>query len=607
MTRRTKKNLLITIDTATIILAYIVSYLFFDPLLPISPTFFLYASCFMIVGYLLVASRFSVFWRIARAYSYQELFLLFGIISAVALAESCLTVFFSVKDYIMFISLAYLLIVSLILLGRVAWASLHSIQTKINTHQAKERTLIIGAGSGGKILLRTLRQSSTSVIQVVGLLDDDKKLKDAWLLGYPILGRLNELEPIIKARKIDRVIVAIPSLPKEKYLMIQQTLEASPVHLSSIPSVEELVLGNLSVTKLKPLVIPELLGRTEIVLDTHVICQQLHGKVILITGAGGSIGSEICRNVLRFEPRIIILLGHGENTIYTIQRELADLNNHNTEIISVIADIKDRERMFQVMQDYQPDIVYHAAAHKHVPLMENHPTEAVKNNIFGTKNVAEAAQAAGVENFVMISTDKAVNPTNTMGATKRVAEMIAMALNETSSTKFSAVRFGNVLGSRGSVIPLFKEQIKQGGPVTITDYRMTRYFMTIPEASQLVIQAGAMAKGGEIFVLDMGKPIKIMDLATRMIELSGFTTEEIKIVETGIRSGEKLHEELLDTQERTTRKVHDKIFVGKCHGYEQDELDHFLQLITEESIDLKQRLLQFCQQHHDGGEQGNEE
>ncbi|EAC2688492.1 polysaccharide biosynthesis protein, partial [Listeria monocytogenes] len=294
---------------------------------------------------------------------------------------------------------------------------------------------------------------------------------------------------------------------------------------------------------------------------------------ILVTGAGGSIGSEICRQVIQFNPKKLVLLGHGENSIYLIDRELKiNFKDNITEIVPVIADIQDREKMFEIMNEVKPDIVYHAAAHKHVPLMEYNPKEAVKNNIYGTKNTAEAAKAAKVKNFVMVSTDKANNPPNVMGATKRISEMIVTGLNEKGCTKFSAVRFGNVLGSRGSVIPVFREQIAKGGPITVTDFRMTRYFMTIPEASRLVIQSGALAKGGEIFILDMGEPVKIVDLAKNMIRLSGYSEEEIEIIETGIRPGEKLYEELLLDKERNDEAVFEKIFVGNIKGYSLEEV-----------------------------------
>ena len=353
----------------------------------------------------------------------------------------------------------------------------------------------------------------------------------------------------------------------------------------------------MRINKLREIDIADLLGRKEVILDQTSLKSNIEGKTVLVTGAGGSIGSELCRQIACFSPARLLLLGHGENSIYLIHKELKNKFQDQIEIVPIIADIQDRKRIFQIMKTYRPDRVYHAAAHKHVPLMETNPQEAVKNNIYGTRNVAEASKAAGVSKFVMISTDKAVNPPNVMGATKRVAEMIVTGLNEEGKTLFSAVRFGNVLGSRGSVVPLFKEQIAKGGPVTVTDFRMTRYFMTIPEASRLVIQAGALMQGGEVFVLDMGEPVKILDLAKKMISLSGQSEADIKIVETGIRPGEKLYEELLSTQEKVDEQIYEKIFVGNVCAPTQEEVTAFIASLSElNGTELKQRLLDFAKQ-----------
>lgn len=313
----------------------------------------------------------------------------------------------------------------------------------------------------------------------------------------------------------------------------------------------------------------------------------------MVTGAGGSIGSELCRQLMKFAPKTLILLGHGEHSIYKIEQELQEnFLNGKTELITAIGDIRDKGRMFELIDTYHPAIIYHAAAHKHVPLMEENPHEAVKNNIIGTKNVAEVASSVGVERFVFVSTDKAVNPTNVMGATKRIAEMIIQEENKRSETTFVAVRFGNVLGSRGSVIPKFKEQIEKGGPVTVTHPEMTRYFMTIPEASRLVIQAGALAKGGEIFVLDMGEPVKILDLAKNIIKLSGYSEEEIEIQFTGIRKGEKMYEELLNEDEILPEAVYEKIYVGKTTEINEALIEKLTQNFQEYSrVKLKEKLM----------------
>lgn len=391
------------------------------------------------------------------------------------------------------------------------------------------------------------------------------------------------------------VTIAIPSLSRKKLREIFDRLENYKVKVNTMPSVEEVVAGKISISKLKTIDVVDLLGREEVELDVESIKDQITNKVILVTGAGGSIGSEICRQVIKYEPKTLLLVGHGENSIYLITRELQ--NSHAdkiTNIIPIIADVQDREKIFEIMNRFTPDIVYHAAAHKHVPMMEFNPREAVKNNIYGTKNVAEAAKANEVEHFVMVSTDKANNPPNVMGATKRIAEMIVTGLNEEGKTMFSAVRFGNVLGSRGSVIPVFREQIANGGPVTVTDFRMTRYFMTIPEASRLVIQSGALAKGGEIFVLDMSEPVRIVDLAKNMIRLSGYSEDEIEVVETGARPGEKLYEELLLDNERSEEQVHDKIFVGNINGNSLRNVLDFVSQLSEDDKQLAKQVVNFA-------------
>ena len=358
----------------------------------------------------------------------------------------------------------------------------------------------------------------------------------------------------------------------------------------------------------KEISISDLLGRDEVELDDSDALRQISGKDILVTGAGGSIGSEICRQLAKFAPKTIYLLGHGENSIYLINQEFAQKDLPNTRIIPIIADVQDKEHIEQIMQTYKPDIVYHAAAHKHVPLMEANPTEAVKNNVFGTLNVATAAKNANVDVFVMVSTDKANNPPNVMGASKRIAEMLVTGMDKVSNhTKFAAVRFGNVLGSRGSVIPVFKKQIEKGGPVTVTDFRMRRYFMTIPEASRLVIQAGSKAEGGELFILDMGKEVLILDLAKKMIKLSGFTEKEIPIVESGIRPGEKLYEELLLTDETTGQKVDDKIFVGKITSQPIEEIYEFVESLDLTAVNddtLNKKLVDFVHRDAKTSENG---
>lgn len=493
--------------------------------------------------------------------------------------------------------LTYILSLCSIIASRLIWRILieHHNQRK-DCPEKVQRTIIIGAGEGGRILFNSLVGSPTAgEIDVIGFVDDDPNKHKLYLSGKKVLGSLNELPQLIEEHQIDMVTIAIPSLSKKKLKEVVNRLGDSNVRVNTMPSMEELAAGKITINRLREIDVVDLLGREEVELDIESIKDQLTGKVILVTGAGGSIGSEICRQVTKFNPKQLLLLGHGENSIYQIHRELQNTYKENSTIfVPIIADIQDRQKMFDLMDHYQPDIVYHAAAHKHVPLMEYNPREAVKNNVYGTKNVAEAAKTNNVKNFVMISTDKANNPPNVMGATKRIAEMIVTSLNEEGKTKFSAVRFGNVLGSRGSVIPVFREQIAKGGPVTVTDFRMTRFFMTIPEASRLVIQSGALAKGGEIFILDMSEPVRIVDLAKNMIRLSGYAEDEIEVIETGIRPGEKLFEELLLDKERNDEEVYEKIFVGNIHGFPLSEVMDFVDRLSDDDKKLAEEVVLFA-------------
>ncbi|OZI13488.1 hypothetical protein CEW92_01250 [Bacillaceae bacterium SAS-127] len=461
----------------------------------------------------------------------------------------------------------------------------------------KKRTLIVGAGAAGVMVVRQLQREADIDLLPVAFVDDDQRKHRLEILGVPVVGSIANIQEIVRTHNIEHIIIAIPSLNKKEINTIYQTCLQTNRKTQIIPKIEDLMLGKLSVHQWQDVRPEDLLAREPIELATDHITETIHEKVVLVTGAGGSIGSEICRQIAHFNPAELILLGHGENSIYTIEMELTEKYKGVIHIIPVIADIQDRERMLQVMERYKPDIIYHAAAHKHVPLMEENPHEAVKNNIIGTKNVVEAAAKYEVESFVMVSTDKAVNPTSVMGATKRVAEIIVQNMNGRVKTKFVAVRFGNVLGSRGSVIPLFKKQIEQGGPVTVTHPEMERYFMTIPEASRLVIQAGTLANGGEIFVLDMGEPVKIVDLAKNLIKLSGFTIEEIGIQFTGIRPGEKLYEELLNDNEVHEQQIHPKIHIGKAVMQNMEAVDYLLAtFMTMDSHTLGHLLLEIA--HH---------
>lgn len=550
-----------------------------------------------IVLYWLFGWIFRVFSRINRYTNLREMIAIFLALTLSSIT-TILLLFFSKENYSMRLVIStYFLSMFFIIASRLIWRLyIEKKNSRCITSEEVKNTLILGAGEGGRILYNSLLGSKTAGdINVVGFIDDDPNKRHTYLSGKKVLGSIKDLPELVEKYEIAMVTIAIPSLSRKKLREIFELIEPLHVKVNSMPSMEEVASGKINLSRLKEIDVVDLLGRDEVQLDIDAIKDQITGKTILVTGAGGSIGSEICRQVIRFNPRRLLLLGHGENSIYLIDRELR--NNYSecvTEIVPIIADIQDRKKIFAMMEDYQPEIVYHAAAHKHVPLMEYNPREAVKNNVYGTKNVAEAAKAAKVKNFVMVSTDKANNPPNVMGATKRIAEMIVTGLNEAGCTKFSAVRFGNVLGSRGSVIPVFREQIANGGPITITDFRMTRYFMTIPEASRLVIQSGALAKGGEIFILDMSEPVKIIDLAKNMIRLSGYSEDEIEIIETGIRPGEKLYEELLLDKERNDEAVFEKIFVGNITGYSIAEVMEFIEQLSDDDKQLAKDVVAFA-------------
>lgn len=464
------------------------------------------------------------------------------------------------------------------------------IENKID----KKSTLVVGAGQGGSLLIRQMLRSHDMRMQPVLAVDDDKnKQKITITERVKVQGYIKDIPDLVKKFRIKKIIIAIPTLSQKRLNEINEICNIEDVELFKMPNIEDVLSGKIEVNQLKKVEVEDLLGRDPVELDMALISNELTNKTILVTGAGGSIGSEICRQVCKFEPETIILLGHGENSIYLVYQELSKEFGDRIKFVPVIADVQNKNRILQVMEKYKPYAVYHAAAHKHVPLMEFNPLEAVKNNILGTKNTAESAKEVNVNKFVMISTDKAVNPPNVMGATKRVAEMVVQSLNDKSSlTSFVAVRFGNVLGSRGSVIPLFKKQIEAGGPVTVTHPKMTRYFMTIPEASRLVLQAGALAQGGEVFVLDMGKPVKIVDLAKNLIHLSGKKEEDIGIEFSGIRPGEKLFEELLNENEIHPEQVYEKIYRGKVNLESKNDLYNFINEIVNDFD--KERLINFA-------------
>lgn len=584
-------------DSILLVFANIASYYFMKPFVLIPMDFMQISIVLSIVLYWLFGWIFRVFSRINRYTNLREMIAIFLALTLSSIT-TILLLFFSKENYSMRLVIStYFLSMFFIIASRLVWRLyIEKKNSRCIPSEEVKNTLILGAGEGGRILYNSLLGSKTAGdINVVGFIDDDPNKRHTYLSGKKVLGSIKDLPELVDKYEIAMITIAIPSLSRKKLREIFELIEPLHVKVNSMPSMEEVASGKINLSRLKEIDVVDLLGRDEVQLDIDAIKDQITGKTILVTGAGGSIGSEICRQVIRFNPRRLLLLGHGENSIYLIDRELRNNYQENiTEIVPIIADIQDRKKIFAIMEHYQPEIVYHAAAHKHVPLMEYNPREAVKNNVYGTKNVAEAAKAAKVKNFVMVSTDKANNPPNVMGATKRIAEMIVTGLNEAGCTKFSAVRFGNVLGSRGSVIPVFREQIANGGPITITDFRMTRYFMTIPEASRLVIQSGALAKGGEIFILDMSEPVKIIDLAKNMIRLSGYSEDEIEIIETGIRPGEKLYEELLLDKERNDEAVFEKIFVGNITGYSIAEVMEFIEQLSDDDKQLAKDVVAFA-------------
>jgi len=452
----------------------------------------------------------------------------------------------------------------IILVGgsRFAWR-LYIQRNKTNGQKNCRRALIVGAGAAGALVVREMTHSDHIGLYPVGFIDDDRTKLNQSLLGIPVLGTRDDIPGIVDRYNIDEIIIAMPSVDRQVIKDTVRICRSTLAEVRILPGVYEIIDGKVSVERIRPVKLEDLLGREPVKVDLKAIASYLKEKVVLVTGAGGSIGSELCRQSASFNPQRLVILGHGENSIHKIWQELEELYP-GLDLAVEIADIRDFQRMQHIFNKHKPSVVFHAAAHKHVPLMEMHPGEAVQTNVLGTCNVAEAARRAGAEVFIMISTDKAVNPTSVMGATKRLAELVIRQLNNNSKTIYAAVRFGNVLGSNGSVVPIFERQIRKGGPVTITHPEMKRFFMTIPEAVSLVIQAGSMAAGGEVFVLDMGEQIKIVDLAREMIRLSGYEPEkDIEIVYTGIRPGEKLYEELLTAEEGAAATRHKKIFMGR--------------------------------------------
>ena len=539
---------------------------------------------------------FYLFGMYHRIWHYARIRDLYAIVGAVTLfsAGKFLLLFLVGKD----LPKSVFLISWMLTLGGIGLSRLvFKINLDIFTDNRTEQhsVLIIGAGDAGAMLVREIEQNDAATVRIVGFADDDVKKIGNRLAGFSVLGAIDQVPDIVEEHHVEHIIIATPSAEGHEIRRITEICRRTHCKVKIMPGLYEMMetgRQDKGLRQLREIRLEDLLRRDPIELDFDKITHYIAGKTVLITGAGGSIGSELSRQISRVGAKEILLLGRGENSIYEIYQELK-MKFSEQNYRTIIANITDKVRMEEVFQQYHPQVVFHAAAHKHVPLMEIQPAEAVQNNVFGTKNVAELADAYKSEIFVLISTDKAVNPTSVMGATKRTAELVLQEINQHSMTKFVAVRFGNVLGSRGSVVPLFERQIAAGGPVTVTDPEMTRFFMTIPEAVQLVLQAGSQAEGGEVFLFDMGDPVKINDMACDLIRLHGHVpNQDIRIVYTGLRPGEKLYEELLTNEEGTTSTKHKKIYKAHITPIETDVLTQYLDklLTNRDTIAILQSL-----------------
>ncbi|MBP3192296.1 polysaccharide biosynthesis protein [Natronogracilivirga saccharolytica] len=513
---------------------------------------------------------------------------LFHIIESVGIVSFCvfLSTFF-VQSWL-FIPQSVPIIeafIAIIMLSSVRLGArlLHENSMNIEVRQSRKpvkRVLIAGAGEAGTQLARTILRHPESHLKVVGFLDDLSSKQKEWFMGLPVFGGLADLKKVVREQSVDKLIIALPTVSGHVIRSVVEHAQEAEVEYKIIPSMFDLLGDKFEISQLRDVNLEDLLRRKPVTLDIEPISEYLNGRTVMVTGAGGSIGSEIIRQVTRFDPDHIVLLGRGENSIFEFERECRKEYPH-LQFTSLIADVRDYNTLESHFKNFRPDVIFHAAAHKHVPLMEANPDQAIFNNVIGTRNLTELALEYGVKRFVNISSDKSVNPTSIMGCSKRVAEFVVewASLRAKENQSFVSVRFGNVLGSRGSVVPLFKQQIQNGGPVTITHENMTRYFMTIPEASQLVLQAGGLGQNGSVYVLDMGQPVRIIDLACDLIRLSGLEPyEDIRIVSTGIRPGEKLYEELLTAEEGTTATHHSKIFTARCNGLPEEG---FMELLDE--------------------------
>lgn len=553
----------------------------------------------ILISIVLAIIVFQVVFRLSKRYSnivrYENnqdyiLYIVLSIISSliVSLIEE---IFLNMKNPSIKLNLITGLVIGMILIAYrliIRYVLLSDVVNKgINyTSDDQKKLLIIGGGYSANDIIKTINSTLKGQYDIVGIIDDNKKRIGYSVAGVRIIGDRNDIAKVCEAHGVDEIFFSIVNIDNKNKKEILEICSRTGAKVKVLPSLTELITEENLYHSLRDVGIEDLLGRDPIELDNHNIKSLINGKVVLVTGAGGSIGSELCRQIMLHNPKQIVLLDNYENSLYDIELELKT-NHPNNDIRAVVANIREKERLDTIFESHRPEIVFHAAAHKHVPLMENNPTEAIKNNVFGTYNLVNCSDKYDVKRFILISTDKAVNPTNIMGATKRLCEMIIQAKDRVSKTEYVAVRFGNVLGSNGSVVPLFKKQLAHGGPLTVTHKEITRFFMTIPEAVALVLQAITYAEGGEIFVLDMGEPVKIYDLAKSLIELSGYTLgEDMEIEITGMRPGEKLYEELLMNEENLESTKHDKIFITESMDFTmediEEKLDMFRQIVNDE-------------------------
>ncbi len=579
--RKNRNLLLLIIDILIIIAGYIASMIFLS--IKVQPISFIKQVGLCIIIYEIFLNVFHMYqnmlhYEVGKDYVKYIISAILSVGTITVIAKILGLEYLTIKMNL----LSGILIAGVFVMYRLAGRSILSRKASAkygNQEKTKVKAknlLIIGAGMGAREIIITIKNSMRDRYNIVGIIDDNKNKLNHYILGTKVIGTRYEIPRFAKEYDVDEIFFAINKIDAVSRRKILEICQETGVKTRVLPTTEEVIDRQGAMNSLRNVQIEDLLGRDPIELDNKNIKNLIKDKTVLVTGGGGSIGSELCRQIIKYKPQNLVILDIYENTLYDIERELeADYPTAN--IKAIIGSVRDKERLEEVFNKYKPNVVFHAAAHKHVPLMETSPLEAIHNNVFGTYNVVNCADKYGVEKFVLISTDKAVNPTNIMGASKRVCEMIVQTKNKTSKTDFVAVRFGNVLGSNGSVIPLMKKQIEKGGPVTVTHKEITRYFMTIPEAVQLILQAVTYAKGGEIFVLDMGEPVKIYDLAVSLIRLMGYEPNvDIPIIITGLRPGEKLYEELLMAEEGLVSTKHDKIFITQPMHLEEKELNEKL-------------------------------